>query len=171
LKRVPAYLQRSATKEQRAELKARGHRVTDKGVIIDSPRDAERKQISGAKFQIQKGGIIKWSVRQRRDYIVGFTKKEKKDFAKDPQSVIARTLAKLRKENPSFKGLKRKPQVRLQWGAYQAQKDFSIRQFFASDTGWRISQAEKKPTKKNREAYDILVGLHIVIHVPKARKK
>jgi len=164
LKSFPLHLRRDATKAQRAELKKRGFYTNTRGVIVDSPRNTKRQQIKGAKLTIEKKGVIKWSVKQRRDYIIGFTKKEKKEFALDPKSFEKKKLAELRKTHPSFKGLKRKPQVRLQWGAYQATKDFSPNVFNSKYLmKWLPREKEHK--------IDKLTGFHIVIHVPRKRKK
>lgn len=169
LKNFPLHLRRKADKQQRAELKKRGFYTNSKGVIVDSPRNVKRKQIPGAKFSILKGGVIKWSVKQRRDYIIGMTKKEKKEFALDPKGFVAKKLAELKKTNPSFKGLKRKPQVRLQWGAYQATKDFVPGRFPFSKTDEQLYRIYAgRPRKADQ---DKLTGLHIVIHVPRKRKK
>lgn len=164
LKNFPLHLRRRATKDQRIKLKKHGFYTNSKGVIVDSPRNVKREQIKGAKFSIQKNGIVKWSVKQRRDYIIGFTKKEKKQFALDPKSFIAKKLAELRKKNPSFKGLKRKPQVRLQWGAYQHTKDFSPTQF-------GTQYLSKHAPREKAPRLDKLTGLHIVIHVPRKKRK
>lgn len=169
LKNFPLHLRRAANKEQREQLKKRGFYTNSKGVIVDSPRNVKRQQIKGAKFSIQKDGTIKWSVKQRRDYIIGMTKKEKKAFALDPKGFIATKLAELKKKNPSFKGLKRKPQVRLQWGAYQATKDFVPGRFPFSKTDEQLYRIYAGRPRKGDQ--DKLTGLHIVIHVPRKRKK
>lgn len=162
-KKFPLYLQKSANKEQRTELKKRGFFVTEKGVIIDSPRDARRKQIKGSKFQILEGGVIKYSTKQRRDYIIGFTKKEKKEFASDPKGFVARKEKEFRKQHPNLK-IRGKLQTRLQWGAYQATKDFTPTSFSN-----RYPYIESKV--KGQAIQDRMTGLHIVVHVTKGKRK
>lgn len=169
LKNFPLHLRRRATKDQRVELKKHGFYTNSKGVIVDSPRNVQRKQIKGAKLDILKNGVIKWSVKQRRDYIIGFTKADKKEFARDPLAFQKKKLAELRKTNPSFKGLKRKPQVRLQWGAYQATKDFAPGAFPLTKTDKQLQRIYAGRPRKSD--VDKLTGFHIVIHVPRKRKK
>ena len=164
LKSFPLHLRRDANKAQRTELKIRGFYTNSRGVIIDGPRDTKRQPIKGAKFQIQKNGVIKWTVKQRQDYIIGFTKKEKKQFALDPEGFVKKKLAELKKSHPSLKGLKRKPQVRLQWGAYQHTKDFSPTQF-------GTKYLTKHAPREKMPRLDKLTGLHIVIHVPRKKGK
>lgn len=151
-KKFPLYLQRSANESQRRELKKRGFFTTDKGVIIDGPRDARRKPIKGAKLSIQKDGTVKWSVKDRRDYIVGLTRKEKQEFAVNPNALIKRKLEELKRNNPTL-AKSRNIQVRLQWGAYQATKDFHAAAFTK-----RYGHEPEKQIK------DRLTGLHFVIH-------
>src|SRR3970040_2614594 len=52
---------RRATKRQRAELNAHGFHTTKRAVVIDAPRDRNRKKIPGAKMSVLKGGVVKWS--------------------------------------------------------------------------------------------------------------
>lgn len=169
--RVPKELERPATKRQREELKAHGFRTTKRGVIVDGPRDKRREPIKGAKLQILKGGVIKTSVGQRRDFIYGFTKKEKREFAKDPAAFQKKKLAELRVMFPTLKRA-RKPQIRLQWGAYQATKDFApsyfTAQYFAAVSPEEIRKAGKRNA---RPRADKLTGLHIVVHVAKEKGK
>jgi len=169
-RKIPAYLVHSADAKQRAELKAHGYRTTSKGVAIDGPRDKRRDRISGARMDIEKKGVVKWSVGQRREYIVGFTAKEKKEFAKNPEAFTALKLQEVIARHPrTFKKIRRPPQVRLQWGAYGATKDFSVPQLIKSYKHFQREGAWIP--KKTREAKDRLVGLRIIIHIPKRRKK
>lgn len=154
-KKFPLYLQRPANKSQRAELKKRGFFVTEKGVIVDGPRDAKRKPIKGAKLSIQSDGTIKWSIKDRRDYIVGLTNAEKKEFARDPNALIKRKLTELKSRNPTLAG-KKKIQVRLQWGAYQATKDFHA--------GYFTKRYGHVPERDKKRVQDRLTGLHFVVH-------
>lgn len=163
-----AYLKRFTSREQRDDLKRHGYTVNTTGVYLDQPRDKERKRIPGAKLEIQKGGIVKWSVGQRRDFIVGFTPKEKKEFAKNPEAFTAFKLQELIASHPqTFKKIRKPPNVRLQWGAYQAQKDFAPNYFAKIYPNFDKTRANKR----TREARDRLVGLHVVIHIPKKRKR
>ncbi len=158
-----------ATKKQRDILKERGFHTSKKGVVIDGPRDSRREKIKGTKFSILKSGIVKFSIKQRRDYIYGFTKKEKKEFAKDPKSFIERVREKLRAEIPSLD--KAKIQTRLQWGAFQGTKDFSPHYF----TKVYFAEASPEETRKGRRRkqarIDKLTGLHFVVHVPQKKKR
>jgi hypothetical protein len=165
--RIPADMVHRATKKERAELKAHGFRVTPKGVVVDRPRDKKRKRIPGARISILKGGIVKMTVKQRRDFIVGFTERERSQFALNPDAKSKEVIAALKKSHPSLR--KGKMQVRLQWGSYQATKDFSptffTRKYFTS-----ISPEDIRKYGKRRAPIraDKLTGLHIVIHVPKS---
>lgn len=168
-RKIPAYLVHRASAQQRAELKAHGYKTTSKGVAMDGPRDKHRERIPGAKMEIQKGGTVKWSVGQRREYVVGFTAQDKKEFAKDRKAFVALKLAELIASHPqTFKKIRRAPQVRLQWGAYGATKDFSPRM---QSTTTNFNWDKKRPTKVARDTRDRLVGLRIIVHIPKKRKR
>lgn len=160
-KKFPLYLQKSANKEQRAELKRRGFFTTDKGVIIDGPRDARRQPIKGAKFQILSDGVVKYSTKQRRDYIIGFTKAEKKEFAANPAAFVRQKEKEFRENHPNLK-IRGSIQTRLQWGAYQATKDFTPSSFSN-----RYPYIESKV--KGQAIQDRMTGLHIVVHVTKGK--
>jgi hypothetical protein len=152
------------------EAKRHGFRVVDKRIVVDGPRDNKRRPIKGATVEVLKGGIVKTSAGQRRDYIIGFTKKERQDFAAFPDAFIENKLIVLKRIFPSLRA-SRKPQIRIQWGAYQATKDFSPNYFTAKYFA-TISPEEKrrhKPGKREPRA-DKLTGLHIVVHVPKKKK-
>jgi hypothetical protein len=171
LKKFPLYLQRSADAEQRHILKQRGFFVTGKGVIIDGPRDIHRNPIKGARWHISKEGVVTTAVKQRRDIIYGMTRKEKEEFAHDPQAFINNLLERLRAAHPSIPKKKR-PQIRLQWGAYQATKDFSPQLFWLSQSPLgKKSRETKDYTKKREAATDRLTGIHIVYHITKRRKR
>ena len=165
VRRVPGGVERVR------ELQRHGFRTTKKGrgygVVVDGPRDARRRPIKGAKVEVLKGGVVKTSVKQRRDYVYGFTKNEKKAFARNPEAFTAKKLRELRELFPSL-ARSRKPQVRLQWGAYQATKDFAPNYFtsryFEKFASHRPAKGKKRPKK-----IDTLTGLHIVIHVPKKK--
>lgn len=163
LKQYPFELERKADSETRDELKARGFFTTKRGVIIDGPRDSKRRPIKGARLSIAKDGTVKWSVKQRRDYVVGLTKAERKEFAKNPEAVIAKKEKELRERFPNV-GKRRKIQTRLQWGAYQATKDFSPRVFSAKYFAKWIPREEIHKMDK-------LTGLHFTVHVPRVKKK
>lgn len=159
------------------ELQAHGFRTSyAKGktpaVIIDAPRDKRRQKIKGAKVEVLKGGIVKMSVKQRRDIIYGFTKKEKQEFAKDPDGFTKKKLRELSDILPSLRN-KKKKQVRLQWGAYQGQKDFAPTYWskFGSGQYFNAQTPEMKRVKAKGKLKDRLTGLHIVIHVPKSKQK
>lgn len=158
LRQFPLHLLRPANKTQRDELKRRGFFVTEKGVIIDGPRDANRQPISGAKLTISKtGDMIFISKNKRKDFISGFTKEDKKEFAKDPNTFIARRVEELKKKYPTLRNAKT-IQVRIQWGAYQATKDFYPGYFT------RIGSGKDEIEKINKKQKDKLTGLHIVAH-------
>lgn len=166
LRKFPLHLQRPADKQTREQLKKRGFFTTEKGVIIDGPRDSKRKPIKGAKLDIQSDGTISWTVTRRtkrrittrKDYIVGFTAKEKKEFAANPNAFVKNKTDELKKNKKGLQG-KGKIQVRLQWGAYQATKDFHQGYFMKQSSGWQDRQHKK--------LHDRLTGLHIVIHTNK----
>lgn len=168
LRKFPLYLQRPANKSTREHLKERGFFVTQKGVIIDSPRDSKRKQIKGAVLDIQSDATIKWTVTRetkkqrtiRSDYIIGFTKKEKREFAANPNAFIEKKKAELKKTKAGLRGKRDSQiQVRLQWGAYQATKDFH--------QGYFTKRYSHLPERDLKRVHDRLTGLHIVVHSTK----
>lgn len=168
--RIPKELERPATKAQREELRRHGFRTTKRGVIVDGPRNKRREPIKGARLEILKGGVIKTSVGERRDFIYGFTRKEKREFAKNPAAFEKKKLAELRSIFPTLKKARR-PQVRLQWGAYQATKDFAPSYFTAKYFSTISPEEVRKVGKKNaRPRADKLTGFHIVVHVHAKRK-
>lgn len=164
LRAFPLYLQRKADADQRAELKKRGFFTTDKGVIVDGPRTGKRKPIEGTKFKILKGGIVRFEKGARQDYIIGFTKAEKKAFAADTKAFVDAKEKEFRAQLKT-RGIKVKDfQIRLQWGAYQATKDFSPTAFSN-----RYPYIESKI--KGAAIQDRMTGLHIVIHRKRKGKK
>lgn len=167
--RVPLDLERRASKKQRAELKQHGFRTTERGVIVDGPRDKRRVPLKGSRVKVLSGGVVQTSVGQRRDYIYGFTRAEKKKFADNPEAFTNSKVAELMERFPH---LRRKKQIRLQWGAYQATKDFSPNYFTATYFA-AISPEERRKVgkKKAKPRADKLTGLHIVVHVPKKKAK
>jgi len=172
LKRVPWNLEKKATARQRRELKERGFRITDKGVIVDGPRDVRRKPIKGAKLEILRDGVVKWQVKQRRDYVIGLTKKEKREFANDPKTFMDRKVKELREKYPTLKRIPpSKIQKRLQWGSYQGTKDFAPSEWNRGTTLKRIVDELVKNKKSARGASDKLTGIHLVVHIPRKRKK
>lgn len=155
-----------APKAAREELKKRGFAVNKKGVMIDTPR-AKGEHIKGAKAEIFKDGTVKFSVKQRRDYIIGFTAKEKKEFAKNPAKMIEKKTDELRAKYPTLRRIK-KIQTRLQWGVFSATKDFSpfyfTRQYFAQE-----GITKKTKRKKGVKKIDKLTGLHFIVHTPRRK--
>jgi hypothetical protein len=171
--RIPKGMERRVrSKATRAELKAHGFRTTKRGVVVDGPRDRKREPIPGSKVEVMRGGVIKTSVGARRDFIYGFTAKEKREFARDPAAMERKILARLRKQFPSL-AKARKPQTRLQWGAYQATKDFSPTYFTAKYFAAISPEETRREGKRGaKPRIDKLTGFHVVIHVPtKAGKR
>jgi hypothetical protein len=165
----PLRFKRRVTREQRNELRRHGFKVNKTGIYLDSPRDKTRKKIKGARMSVLRGGIVKWSVGRRRDFIVGFTAKEKKEFARDPEAMVARKEAELIRKHPqTFRRAVSAPRVRLQWGAYQATKDFSP---YELDLRYPFLASERPRKKRDREAKDRLVGLIFITYVKRAKRK
>lgn len=163
-------------KEQRdalaKELRARGFRTTDKKLVIDRPRNRKREPIKGARISVHKGGVVSMRVKQRQDFVYGFTKAEKKKFAENPDLLITEIRKRLQKQFPNMRG--RKVQTRLQWGAYRATKDFSADHWFKIGSGkyYEKQTPEMKRRGEKGKLKDRLTGLHFVVHVPsKARKR
>lgn len=156
-------------RRERSILKERGFFIGKRGVVVDGPRDVRRRPVKGSKFDVLKDGTVKWSVGQRRDFIYGFTAKEKKEFAKNPELFTQKILKRLREKNPTLKREKlSRIQKRLQWGAFQATKDFSP-SFFTTKYLIETSPEDKrKGIRKKR--IDRLTGLHFVVHIPKPSK-
>lgn len=167
-RKIPAHLVHSAGAKQRAELKQHGFPTTKKGVAVDAPRDKTRARIPGAKFEIQSGGWVKWSVGQRRDFIYGMTDADRADFAFNPEAFIAQKQDELIESHPAtFRKIRRAPQVRLQWGAYTATKDWSISEWMRAYPKWDKARAPKRTSA----ARDRLVGIRFIVHIPKKRKR
>jgi len=160
------YYGKTVTKSQAKKLKERGFMVEGRKAVIDVPRDKYRKKIPGSKLAVLKDGTVKYSVRDRRDYIVGFTKEEKKRFAKEGPGVITDVLKRLRKANPTLRG--KRVQTRLQWGAFQATKDYSPHYF----TGTYFASISPEDRREGRKSprLDKLTGLHFVVHTSPKRK-
>lgn len=164
LKSFPLDLKKNASKEQRAGLKKRGFFVTGKGVIVDGPRDSRRKPIKTRRFKVLgKGEGVKWTVNGRRDYIIGLTDEERRAFAHDPLTFLKAHRAMMREKYADFHNA-RDIQTRLQWGAYQATKDFSASYFTR-----RYPYIESKV--KGKKVLDRLTGIHYVIHLPRKKRQ
>lgn len=177
--RVPASLLRAVpgkTPKQRAEslkeFKRHGFRTAgDRYVVVDGPRDGKRNPIKGARVTLKKGGVVVITAGNRKDYIYGFTRKEKKNFAAFPEAFLDNQYLVLAKTFPSLKKA-RKPQVRLQWGAYQATKDFAPNYFTAKYFAAISPEERREEGKKAKPRGDKLTGMHVVIHsAPKRKKK
>lgn len=166
LKGFPLYLQKPASKSERAELKKRGFFTTHKGVIVDGPRDSHRKPVKARKFKTLANGTgVKWTVNGRRDYIIGLTPQERIDFAWNPKEFLRQHRKMMREKYPDFRNA-RDVQTRLQWGAYQGTKDFLPSDFFA---GGDTLKKEQKLMAQGKS--DKLTGLHYVIHLSKSKRK
>lgn len=169
--RVPTDMERRAPKAVREDARAHGFRTTPKGVVVDGPRDKKRQPIPGARVEVKRGGVIKQTVGDRRDFIYGFTRKEKREFAKNPEAFTKKKLSELERLFPSLRRA-RKKDVRLQWGAYQATKQFSptyfTARYFATISPEEIRKVGKRQAKPRA---DKLTGIHVVIHVPSNARK
>lgn len=156
------------TRSQAKTLKARGFITERNRVVVDGPRDRNRKKIKGARMRVAKDGTVSWRTKERTDYIVGLTPKEKKDFASssNPDSYIADVLKRLRAKHPGLRG--KRVQRRLQWGAFQATKDYSPN-YFTKTYFSKISPEDKRHNRKTPRI-DKLTGFHFVVHTP-AKKK
>lgn len=164
LKSFPLELQKPASKEQRAGLKKRGFFTTEKGVIIDGPRDGHRKPIKARRFAVLgKGEGVKWTVNGRRDYIIGLSSAERKAFAANPAAFLKAHKAMMRATYHDFRNA-RDVQTRLQWGAYQGTKDF-VPSYFTKRYPYIESPV------KGKRVLDRLTGIHYVIHLPRAKRK
>lgn len=167
------YLQsitRRADKQTINEARARGFRTSKDGVIVDGPRNKKRDPIPGARVTAYRGGVVKIKKGAREDYILGFTRAERERFAKDPAAMEREALARLRARFPNLRRV-RKVQSRLQWGAYQATKDFSPT-YFTFRYFTTVSPEERKREGRNaKPRLDKLTGFHFVIHVPRKRAK
>lgn len=164
LKSFPLDLQKPANKEQRAGLKKRGFFTTEKGVIVDGPRDAKRKPIKTRRFAVLgKGEGVKWTVNGRRDYIIGLSNAERKEFAENPAAFLKAHKEMMREKYSDFRNA-RDVQTRLQWGAYQATKDF-VPSYFSKRYPYIESPV------KGKKVLDRLTGIHYVIHLPRKHRK
>lgn len=163
-RRSESSVERAAPKRTRDDFRRHGYPTTKGGVLADGPRDARGNPLPGARTELYRGGIVKQSIDQRRDFIVGFTPAEKRQFAKNPDAFVAAKLAELEARFPLLRN-RRHRQVRLQWGAYRATKDFSPTAFDRRYFEGFFEHIKGKPRKKR---IDALTGLHIVVHVPKS---
>jgi hypothetical protein len=165
--RIPYELERKVTdKKTRDELRAHGFKTTKRGVIVDRPRDIYRKKVPGSRMEVLKGGVVKTRVAERRDYVYGFTKAEKKEFAKNPGKTEKNILERLKERFPTLRR-SRKISVSLQWGAYQGTKEFNPH-YFSAKYLLQFLMHHGKPDKTHRKI-DALTGLHIVVHIPKGK--
>lgn len=152
---------RKVTPKTRDDLAAKGFQVTRKGVILDAPRTPLGKRLKGARVSVLKNGIIKESVGDRRDYIIGLDKKQRRAFALDPKKFLKDLQDKTRSKNiKKFK----KHYIRLQWGAFSGRIDYKIENladYFLDDKG-----------KLKRGLLKNLTGIRIITYdETKKRKK
>lgn len=166
--RIPKGMERRADKATRAELAKHGYRTTKRGVLVDGPRDARSNPIKGSRVKVLRGGVVQTSVGERRDFIYGMTKAEKKRFAKNPEAMEKEIETRMRERFPLLRHV-RKIQTRLQWGAYRATKDFApsyfTSRYFSQLATHRPAKGKKRPKK-----IDTLTGFHFVVHVRRKKK-
>lgn len=166
LRSFPLDLQKPATKEQRKNLKKRGFFTTHKGLVVDGPRDSRRKPVKARRFRVLGDGSgVKWTVNGRRDYIIGLTREERIAFALDPAGFLYLHREFMKQTYSDFRNA-RDIQVRLQWGAYQATKDFDPSMFYK---GGDTLKKEQKLMAQGKT--DKLTGLHYVIHLPRKKRR
>lgn len=159
-----------ASKKTRDLLATKGFHVTKRGVVIDSPRDVRGNKVKQTRFRVSSSGTVVFENHDRRDYVVGLTDDERKEFSKFPDRVLARKRQELIDEFPTVRKHVRSLKVRLQWGAFQGTKAFSPT-YFSRDYLLAISpedQRKKYPRSKQRRI-DKLTGFHFVIHVTRGR--
>jgi hypothetical protein len=165
-------MERLAPARLRSEFKQHGFQTTPKGVLVDGPRNTRRDPLPGARVELHKGGVVKTRVGQRVDFIYGLTKAEKKRFLRDPEAMEKEIRERLRKMFPTLRKVKpSKIESRLQWGAYQATKEFApsyfTAKYFATVSPEDVRKVGKKRAKPRA---DKLTGFHFVVHIPKASK-
>lgn len=152
-------------------LRAHGFRIVGDTVVVDSPRNRRRNIIKGSRTRVLSGGVVTQSVKNRRDYIYGFTRKEKQEFAKDPAAFEKKIIRRMLDRFPALRKA-RKRQVRLRWGAYQGTKNFAptyfTTKYFAESSPEEIRRVGKR---KAEPRSDKLTGFHIVIHVPEKKRR
>lgn len=166
LRAFPLDLLKPASKAQQKELRKRGFFTTGKGVIVDGPRDSKRRPIKARRFTVLTNGEgVKWTVNGRRDYIIGLLPSERIQFAADPVAFLKAHRNMMQERYPDFRNA-RDVQVRLQWGAYQATKDFSPSFFFKGG-----GTLEKEQRLMRQGKTDKLTGLHYVIHVSHKKRR
>ena len=141
-------------------------------VVVDVPRNVHREKIPHTHFSVLKSGIVKFTNTERRDFIIGFTKEEKREFANNPGEFTARKVAEFKRDYPQYARYVKPASIRLQWGAFQATKQFApsyfTQTYFAS-----ISSEETRKVKKGKRKprIDKLTGLHITIFVPQKKAR
>lgn len=141
-------------------LKEKGYTVTTKGVILDAPRTALGKRLKGSRMTVLKGGIVKESVRERRDYIIGMDKKQRRKFAVDPKSFVKELLKHAK--SPALRKSK-KQYIRLQWGAFSGRIDYKLENladYFLDEKGKIKGRLIKN-----------LTGIRIITYVEKTKKR
>lgn len=170
-RRIPRELERRADAQTRREAKAHGFDVTKRGVIVDGPRNKKREPIKGSRVRMLRGGVARITTGQRHDFVVGFTAEEKAAFARDPAAMEKNILDRMRARFAILRN-KRNVEVRLQWGAYQATKEFTPTYFtpryFA---GISPEEIRREGKRRARPRLDKLTGFHFVVHVRKKKRK
>lgn len=164
---------RKVSRETATDLRKHGFTVEQGKLVLDKPRarakvDKTRPQLP-ARFTVLKGGVVKYAYKERRDYIFGFNQKKKDQFALQSSEVINELIARVRKWTKT----KKKPQIRLQWGAFESRKDFSPQQFAkAIETARKVAaMLIKKYGPKVKTPLDNLTGVHIVVHKSPSKKR
>lgn len=152
-------------------LKEKGFYVTKsmKRVVIDVPRDVHRQKIPHTKFSIlKKMGVVKYTNTERRDFVIGFTKQEKKKWAADPKKFTADKIAEFKREYPQYAKFIKPSSIRLQHGAFQGTKQF-VPDYYVRHYGLAGSMPATFKMK-GKKLLDNLTGLHIVIYIPQSKQ-
>lgn len=146
--------------EKKKILKDKGYTVTTKGVILDAPRTALGKRLKGSRMSVLKGGVIKETIKDRRDYIIGLNKNQRREFAKDPKRLVKELLK--HSKSPALRKTK-KQYIRLQWGAYSGRIDYKLEnlaQYFLDEKG-----------KIKGHLIKNLTGIRVITYVEKTKRK
>lgn len=163
------------TRERAKELKKHGFYVNLRKrkplVVVDVPRNVHREKIPHTKFSVLKGGIVQFKNTERRDFIIGFTNDERKQFADSPGDFVKRKVAEFKSDHPQYARYIKPSSIRLQWGAFQGTKQFAP-SYFTKSYFSTISpeEAREVPARKRKPRIDKLTGIHITIFVPAKSK-
>lgn len=149
----------------RKKLANQGYITTEKGVLVDVPRDAEGNPLKGARVRITKQGVTRITVRDRTDTIIGIPPKERFNFADDPCQYVSKLEPSIRK---LIRRKSNKTVVRLQFGPYASKSIFRPGNAICDDIYNYLHDDDDKPRD---EVIDNLTGIRITTFLVRRKKR